>query len=146
MTPQLIFFISFSILSNFAKSQEQVRQIELTPFVRIDKFPQFSYVWGRPSTDYVNIKGISFVFNLAYKIPVTKSVLLKPGIGYYKYSFNNIKKVNTLSGQSNVRDIGFVSPVYILFFTNKYSYNTVVQILELKRLLITKAVFKLLQE
>jgi len=52
-------------------------------------------------------------------------VYLKPGIGYYKYSFNNIKKVNTLFGKSNVRDIGFVSPLYIPFYTNKYSYNTI---------------------
>jgi len=126
MTPRLIFFISFSILSNFTQSQIQVRQIEITPFVRIDKFPQFSYVLGgRPSTDYVNIKGTSFGLNLAYKIPITKSVLLKPGIGFYKYSFDNIKKENTLFGKSNVRNINFVSPLYIPFFTNKYSYNTI---------------------
>lgn len=124
--PRLIFFISFSILSNFAQSQAQVRQIELTPFIRIDKYPQFSYVLGgRASTDYVNIRGTSFGLSLAYKIPITKSVLLKPGIGYYKYSFNNIKKVNTLFGKSNVRNINFVSPLYIPFFTNKYSYNTI---------------------
>lgn len=126
MAPQIIFFISFSILSNFAQSQEQVRQIEFTPFVRIDKFPQFLYIWGgRPSTDYVSIKGTSFGLSLAYKIPITKSVLLKPGIGFYKYLFDNIKKVNTLFGKSNARHIGFVSPLCILFYSNKYSYNTI---------------------
>jgi hypothetical protein len=63
---RLIFIISFSVVSNFTLAQIQPRQIELTPFVRIDKYPQFSYVWGgRASTDYVNIKGTSFGLRLA---------------------------------------------------------------------------------
>ena len=123
---RLIFILSFSIISNFGLAQKKTTQIEIEPFIRFDKYPQFSYVLnGRPSTDYVNIKGTSFGLNLAYKIPITKSVLLKPGIGYYQYSFNNIKKENTLFGKSTARDISFVSPVYIPFLTNKYRYNTI---------------------
>ena len=121
-----IFIIFFSIISNFALAQKKTTQIEIEPFIRIDKYPQFSYVIdGRPSTDYVNIRGTSFGLNFAYKIPITKSILLKPGIGYYQYSFNNIKKENTFFGKSTARNINFVSPFYIPFFTDKYRYNTI---------------------
>lgn len=144
MTRRLIFIISFSIISDFAFAQKKTTQIEINPFVRIDKYPQFLYVLsGRPSTDYVNIKGTSFGLNLAYKIPITRSVLLKPGIGYYKYSFNDIKKVNTLFGKSNAKDIGFVSPLYIPFFTDKYRYNCIAANLGIEKLVIWKNDFQL---
>lgn len=101
-------------------------QIEINPYIRFDSHPEFSYVLnGRPSTDYVKIKGTSFGLNLAYKIPLTKSIFLNPGIGYYRYSFNNIKKENTLFGKSDGRDINFISPLLISFYTNKYWYNTI---------------------
>ncbi|MEO8399462.1 MAG: hypothetical protein ABI550_06565 [Ignavibacteriaceae bacterium] len=115
-----------SIIPNFTLGQKLSNQIEFTPIIRLDGYPKFSYVLsGRPSIDYVKIKGTSFGLSLSYRIPITKSVSLKPGIGYYKYSFNHIKKENTLFGKSLERDINFLSPVYILFFTDKYRYNTI---------------------
>ncbi len=118
--------ILLSTIPNFTFGQKLSNQIEFTPFIRLDRYPKFSNVFNGPaSTDYIIMKGISFGLYLAYKIPITRSVLLKPGIGYYKYSFNNIKKENTLFGKSTGRDINFVSPVYITFFTDKYRYNTI---------------------
>ena len=116
----------FFILPTFALAQKQIRQIEINPFVRFDKYPQFSYVLGgRPNTDYVNIKGTSFGINVTYKIPIANSFFLRPGIGYYKYSFSDIKRENTSFGKSNSRDINFVSPLLFPFYTDKYWYNSV---------------------
>lgn len=123
---RLFLLFPFFMISNFALAQEQTRQLEIFPFIRQDKYPQFSYVLnGRPSTDYVNIKGTSFGVSVYYKIPITKSVLLKAGTGFYEYSFDKINKNNTLFGHADARDIGFISPYYISFYTNGYRYNTI---------------------
>jgi hypothetical protein len=112
-------------LAHNLPAQSQGRQLEFKPFVRIDKYPEFSYVlMGRPSTDYINVKGTSFGINLAYKIPIAKSLLIKPGIGYYKYSYNDITRYNTSFGTSDARNINFISPLLIPFFSDKYYYNT----------------------
>ena len=56
--------ICFFII-NIVLAQNQNRQIEINPYIRIDKYPQFSYVLrGRPSTDYINMKGTSFGINI----------------------------------------------------------------------------------
>lgn len=136
---RLIFIAFFATLSNFLIAQKQTPQIEINPYVRFDSYPEFSYVLdGRPSIDYVKIKGTSFGLNLAYKIPIKKSILLNPGIGYYKYSFNNIKKENTQFGKSDVRNINFPSPLLIPFFTDKYWYNTIAVNIGIEKLFICK--------
>ena len=75
------------------------------------------------SLDYVNIKGTSTGINLGYKMPLSQTVYLKPSIGYYKYSFSNILRENTTFGTSNSRNINFISPLLIPFFSDKYYYN-----------------------
>lgn len=127
------------VLTNNLVAQKQNRQIEINPFIRFDKYPQFSYnLGGRPSTDYVNIKGTSFGVNIAYKIPISKLLFLKPGIGYYKYSFNEITRKNTSSGTTNSRDINFISPLLIPFFTDNYHYNTISVNIGLEKQLLLK--------
>jgi hypothetical protein len=123
---RLIFIVSFLIISGFVFAQKQAGEIEFNPYVRFDKYPQFSKVFNGPqSTDHITMNGTSVGLNIAYKIPIKKSILLKPGIGYFEYSFNNVEKDNTRFGKSTGRDIDIVSPVYIPFFTDKYKYNTI---------------------
>lgn len=136
---RLIFIVFFSFASTFVLAQKQKTQIEINPYVRFDRYHEFSYVLnGRPSVDYVKIKGTSFGLNLFYKIPIAKSILLKPGIGYYKYSFNNIKKENTQFGMSDSRNINFPSALLIPFFTDKYWYNTIAINIGIEKLFICK--------
>lgn len=124
-----VFFLSvlYTIAASVAGAQNQATTaIEVNPFVRFDSYPEFSYVLnGRPSIDYVTMKGTSFGLNLAYQIPLSKSIVLKPGIGFYKYSFTKISKINTLFGKANSRDIAFLSPLYIPFYTDYYRYTTI---------------------
>lgn len=123
---RLIFLLFFSVFSKTGLTQKRTPQIAITPFVRFDKYPQFSKVFNGPaSIDYVNMQGASLGIDLAYKLPITKSVLLEPAIGYYAYTFDNMVKQNTRFGKSSGRDINIISPVYIPFFTNKYRYSTI---------------------
>lgn len=122
---QIIFIAICFFGTSEIMAQNQAKQLEIKPYVRFDNYPQFSYVLGgRPSTDYVNIKGTSYGINFALKIPISKFLSLKPGIGYYKYSFNKIARNNTSFGTSNSRNINFTSPLLIPFFTDKYYYNS----------------------
>ncbi|CAL1519100.1 hypothetical protein [Chitinophaga sp. MM2321] len=123
---KLILTLLFTFIPGIVFPQAKKGLLEITPYVRFDKYPQFSYViQERPTTDYVDIKGSSFGINVMYKIPISKSLFIKPGIGYYKYSFDDIKKENTLFGKSVARDINYISPVYILFYTDKYWYHSI---------------------
>ena len=116
----------FLIISTCVIAQKLESQIEITPFFRMDSYPEFSYVFsGRSSVDYVKMKGRSFGANIAYKIPLNNSVFIKPALGYYRFSFNNIRNENTSFGVTNSRIIRFPSPLYVIFRTDKYWYNTV---------------------
>lgn len=122
----LCFFSLFLCISNMSLAQANGHQIEIMPFVRFDWYPTFSkpadYI---SSTDYISMKGSSFGLNANYKIPITASIILKPGIGYYQYSFTNIEKENSRFGKAVGRDIDFSSPLFIYFFTDKYRYHTI---------------------
>jgi hypothetical protein len=125
----LCFLTQAQVKKDSVWSKKQSPQIEILPYSRWDSYPEFSYVLnGRPSTDYVKINGTGWGIYINYKLPVAKSIFIKSGIGYYKYSFNNIKKENTQFGKSTVRDIDYYSgpiAVDILYYTDKYWYNTI---------------------
>lgn len=114
-------FVSYSSFCQKSKGS-----FELRPYYRADWYPEFSYVSGdRASTDYVKMRGSSFGIGLAYRLPVSKTIAVKPGIGFYKYSFNHIERRNTLTGESESRNINYASSLLIPFFTDKYWYNTI---------------------
>lgn len=112
------------IISYTSFAQNTSKQFEIMPYARFDKYPEFTYILaGRPSVDYININSISVGLDISIKVYLSKSLLLKPGIGYYRYSFNNIKRENTNFGNSHSRNIIFPSTVFISFHTRKYWYN-----------------------
>lgn len=135
----LCFFFVFLCSSSCLVAQADRYQIEITSFVRLDWYPTFStpadYI---SSTDYFSLKGTSFGLNANYKIPVAKSIILKPGIGYYQYSFNNIEKENSRFGKSVGRDIDFNGPVFMYFSTDKYRYHTITANIGLEKTFILK--------
>lgn len=91
------------------------------------------------------MKGTSLGINVAYKIPISKSFFLKPGFGYYKYSFNHIRRENTLFGKSDVRNIKFTSPLFIPFYTDKYWYNSIAANIGFEKLFILEPILELSQ-
>jgi len=125
MKRHLLTFLLVSI-SYCSLSQKKSNTLEILPYETIDWYPEFSYVLnGRPSTDYVKIKGVSFGADIIFKIPISKTWSMRPGLGFYRYSFNNIERRNTSLGNSKSRNINFVSPLLIPYFTDKYWYNSI---------------------
>ncbi len=105
-------------------TQKQIPEIEINPFVRFDNYPQYSYHYsGRYSTDYLKMNGISYGISVSYKHPLKKHLFIKAGFGYYKYKFDKLSNTNSLTGKSHVRPINFISPLFIMYSTNKYHYN-----------------------
>ncbi len=138
--------ILFSLLlaSNFVFSQKKYGEIEISPFVRFDNYPQISYNYmGRASTDYLKLKGKSFGVSLAYKIPISKSLFFRPAIGYYRYTFDDIKRENNTFGKTNSRDINYPSPLYILFYTDKYWYNCILANVGIEKKFIQSKFFQI---
>lgn len=105
-------------------AQRQNNQIEITPFVRLDNYPKFSYNYsGRFSTDYLKMKGTSYGINLSYKHPLKNHLFIKAGLGYFKYRFDKLDNTNSSFGNSKARPINYVSPLLIQYSTDKYHYN-----------------------
>jgi hypothetical protein len=114
-------------LYSYTKAVSQSSQkLEIFPYYRHDVYPQFSYQLGdRPSVDYVNLKGSSWGIDVNYIIPIQSTLKLKIGTGYYRYSFNDIKKNNTQFGESTGRNINVYTDLFIPYFTDKYYYNSI---------------------
>lgn len=112
--------------SIFLFAQKRNKEIEINPYVRFDKFPQFSYNYGgRYTTDFLKMTGNSYGLHLSYKYGLKKHFFLKAGLGYLKYKFDNLNNTNSLTGKSHARPIDFVSPLLIGYSTNKYHYNNI---------------------
>ena len=130
------FFILFLFLSKCLWAQGDSHQIEITPFVRMDSYPEFTYSINSVTTDRVKIKGESWGINTVYKFPV-KGLFIKAGVGYYRYSFNNIEQTNSLFGKSNKRIIDYTldGPVApsIFLLTDKCWYNNIVLLMGVEK-------------
>ena len=115
------------ILSNAGISQKQSSKIEIRPYQRIDWYPEFSYnIRGRPSIDYLTIRGSSMGVLTNYKHPISSRLNLVTGIGYYKYSFNKLENINSMFGKGNARVIDYPSPLDPIYTTDKYFYHSIV--------------------
>lgn len=106
-----------------ASAQKTPSGIEIAPYIRFDRYPPFTYAINTVTTNEVKLRSASFGISAAYKFPVTKNTWLKTGAGYYKYVFNRIKRTSVY-GQSNTRVVNYPSMLDLLFYTDKYAYNT----------------------
>jgi hypothetical protein len=125
ITSRTILMVLSVFFFNTAISQNPSSSIEIEPYYRIDWYPEFSFVYnGRASTDYVKMRGNSIGLRISYGSYLKKAFNVKAGIGYYKYSFNGIRNENTTFGTSDARLIKYPSPLFLLFYTDRYWYNT----------------------
>jgi len=120
----LMILLSSLYLSSFGQKMHGV--IELNPYIRYDTYPEFSDTGNPLSGNYTNLKGVSYGINANYKRAIKNEYKLLIGLGYYKQIFNKIEIRNTRrSDEVNVRVIGYPSPLYMLFYTDKYWYNCI---------------------
>lgn len=124
---RLILILFFGFFSNIVLAQKKSAWLEINPFVRMDKYPEFSYSLNPTNSYYAKINGTSWGINSNYKFELEKGLFLKFGAGFYRYAFNKIDGKNTLSTffKFPTRVLNFPSPVYIIFVTDKYWYNTI---------------------
>lgn len=122
-----LFAIVFLFFNNCLLAQKNKNQIEINPYVRMDSYPEFSYSLNPSNSYFAKIRGTSWGVNANYKFNLRRQLFVKVGTGFYRYAFNKIKGKNTLfaSHEFATRIINFPSPLYIMFATDKYWYNTV---------------------
>lgn len=127
MKKQILLLSTYLFLTIYSYSQKKDSQIEINSFIISENYPGFSYHYkGRPSTDYLSIKGISHGMNVGYNFSLEKSLLLKIGFGYFNRSFNKIKNTNSVFGKTvDSRPINYLSPLLISYSSNKYHYNNI---------------------
>lgn len=119
----LLIVLQLLTLSTFIWGQKAQPQIEVTPYLRYDSYPEFTYSFNSVTSNRVTIQGLSWGINSTYKHPLSKTVQLKAGISYYRYSFNDINAYNSRWGKSETRLTNYVSDVYAMFFTKRYWYH-----------------------
>ncbi len=133
---KLWFFFLFLCTSNLLSAQSDKHQIEITPLVRMDSYPEFTYSINPVNSEKVKIKGESWGINTVYKFPV-KGLFIKAGLGYYRYSFNNIEQINSLFKKSDRRIIDYTlegpAAPSIFFLTDKYWYHNIVLLMGVEK-------------
>ena len=128
----LLFTVAIILIANYSFAQKPASQIEINPYLSWDSYPKFVYTINNVNSNTVRMKGASWGINATCKFPIRNNLYLKAGLGYYKYSFNDIDQVNSFFGKNSNRIINYIPPdpfaPSILYTTNKYWYNSVIAI------------------
>jgi hypothetical protein len=123
---KLFLLLTVFVLSNNVISQKSFSKIELKLFQRIDWYPGFSYnVGGRPSNDFLKMRGISWGAFANIKYPLSKQIKVKAGLGFYNYSFNHLENENSLFGKGKSREIDYPSTMNLNYTTDRYYYRSI---------------------
>lgn len=99
-------------------------RIEINSYFNHDKYPEFRHYVSPVSDDVINMKGNSLGIDIGYKF-LAKKILLKPFLGYYRFSFNSIDNyVEAFNVHAKGRET-ILTPPYIDFpiATQKYFYD-----------------------
>ncbi len=71
----------FLVLFSCSFGQKMKSQIEISPFIQYDKYPEFSYnLLGRTSTDFLKMQCVSWGIVANYKRLLTQHLYIKAGI------------------------------------------------------------------
>jgi hypothetical protein len=120
-------FVIFILLVVSSKSFSQAKKLELEilPYVKYDKYKEFlGWETGVGGKHFITPSGLSFGADARMKKRFGDNYNLVLGLGYFRYSFTKITTHSNL-GIGSARLINFQSPLFILFYTDKYWYNTV---------------------
>lgn len=120
----IVFFVLF-FFHESVRGQRERNEIQVLPFIRADWFPEVSFNYGgRASTDRLKMNGLNTGVNVNYRHSLKKGIYLTGGFGYYKISFSNLKRENSVFGFSDSRPIEYPSTANFLYSTEKYHYST----------------------
>ena len=120
---KLTVFLILSTIYFCTSAQNSKYSLEINPFMRYDKYNEF-FAWQNfTGKNTITPSGTSLGLNLNLKYQVLPTSNISLGLGYYRHTVSDIKRVNNL-GAGNSWLIGYPSPLFILFYTDKYAYNT----------------------
>jgi hypothetical protein len=137
------FSLALLLISSSLFAQNAKNQLEINPFVRLDAYTEFTYNYSRVSTNYLRMKGLSWGITTSFKKAFAHRYYLKLGAGYYRYTFNKLHNYHPPFGTGNTREVDYPSPLFILFYTDKYWYNTIAGNLGLERWFALKSNLKI---
>lgn len=124
----VICIITILFTSSCCFAQKRPNEIQLIPIIRYDWYPEITFNYGgRFSTDQLKMKGLSFGLNANYKYTLRKKINITAGLGFYKYSFSNLKRINSSSpssGISKARPSEIPSNNNFFYSTYSYYYTT----------------------
>jgi hypothetical protein len=130
----IIFCFHFSGLSAQEKTDTGLQKkrsgwIEIMPYVRWDSYPTFISKINYLDTVSLSLKGASYGVNINFKQPVAKKYEILIGFGYYKNTYNKIKRWSTrwsgITGDSRNRVVYYPDPtLWVIFVTDKYWYHS----------------------
>jgi hypothetical protein len=119
-----LFATCLFLTQNFGFAQDQ---LELYSHLRWDKYPSFNIPFNSASNSTITMKGSSWGTDINYLHSLKDKWFIKGGIGYYKYSFDNIEGFTPSYGTRNARFIHFSGGPSSTFFyvSDRYWYNTI---------------------
>lgn len=122
-------FIPFVMLfsSNMAYAQQSGNEISVTTYVRMDKYPAFTYASG-PTVSYsVQMKGISPGLYIDYTKSFSKHFHATARLGYYRSTVNKIEqRSNTgITSASRPTNLQLLPGVFFGFSSDRYAYNNI---------------------
>jgi len=105
-------------------SQTNKYCLEINPFIRYDHYKEFvGWETGIGGKHYVKPSGISYGINFNLKRRINSKNSLYFGGGYYRHIISKIESHSNL-GEAKQRLINYPSPLLILFYSDRYAYNT----------------------
>lgn len=138
MKPTLLkFFLTFVCVSlctftiaqvKTIHPQYEVPELEILFYSNHDKYPEFRY-HVNPTYDHViNIKGNSLGVDAGYKFYISTKIKIKPFIGYYRFSFDEIDNYIegfNFHGTARQTTLTPAPGVFFALATDKYYYDCI---------------------
>lgn len=139
-----LFAVCIIFISNYSIAQKSTIQIELSPYVIGDKYPSFSTPFNSVMNASIKLKGFTWGFQTAIKFPIKNTFFTKFGLGYHKYSFDDVQSYTSLFGTQKSREIYYPGGSSTFgYATSKYCYNTLSATLGIEKLFDIKKNWKI---
>jgi hypothetical protein len=97
---------------------------EINPYLRYDKYPPINASTNPLSNQTLEIRGSGFGGNIFYHFPSQRKIHFRTGLGYYRYSFNNITSKHNNVEVGRQRMLNYVGMGDLIYTTDKYWYHT----------------------
>lgn len=124
---QIIITALLAFSTSFISAQRPKGEFAVTPYLRMDKYPSFTFKSGPANTHTVSLEGTSAGISADYIHPVSKKIFLNGRIGYQRYSFNKIAQQTAYGSTISARPttLQLLPGAFIGFDSDKYFYNTI---------------------